>query len=538
VNTIQRTIILGCGLVILTGCGADDIASPGTDGVSIVVNSPPPPPPPPASGGTATPAGACPTLTNDASVALTDRGTISGPTGSYRVCELPSLISKSVTLPRISGLLYAMNGRVDVGCDGGFYAPTAASPYASTTIGCGNLTADTNVTLSIEPGVVLYARTGQSWLAVNRGNKINAVGTSSAPIVFTSQDNVAGLNTDASIGQWGGVVLLGRGRITDCDLGTVGAGTCERDTEGAVNRALFGGADDSYNAGRISYAQIRYSGFVLSANKELQALTTEGIGSGTVLDHIQSHNSSDDGAEFFGGVVNMKYYVATGADDDSLDVDTGARMSVQHALLLQRPGQGDALMEIDSNGKETDTPRTNLKVVNFTAIQPQTSANNEGNDKASLLFRGNADVALYNGIVFTPNNECIRMTGAADTSVRATLTARSVVMQCGAPKYIGDGSYDAASVAAAFGSGTGNNNDAFTATLTMTFVNGANEDAVVATDPSGLATIPAGFFSASPTPYRIGAAWGGNTSWYAGWTCNSGYAPLGGASSCTSLPTI
>lgn len=147
-------------------------------------------------------------------------------------------------------------------------------------------------------------------------------------------------------------------------------------------------------------------------------------------------------------------------------------------------------------------------------------------------------MALYNGIVFTPNNECIRMTGAADTSVRATLTARSVVMQCGAPKYIGDGSYDAASVAAAFGSGTGNNNDAFTATLTMTFVNGANEDAVVATDPSGLATIPAGFFSASPTPYRIDAAWGGNTSWYAGWTCNSGYAPLGGASSCTSLPTI
>lgn len=539
-NTIQRTIILGCGLAIMTGCGPEDIASPGQGGdVSIIVTPPPPPPPPPPTGpALATPAGACPTLTNDGSVSLTDRGTITGPTGGYRVCELPSLISRSVTLPRISGLLYAMNGRVDVGCDGGFSAPTAGAPVASTTVGCGNLTADTNVTLSIDPGVVLYARTGQTFLAVNRGNRINAVGTAAAPIVFTSQDNVAGLNTDNSIGQWGGVVLLGRGRVTDCVVGTVASGTCERDTEGAVNLARFGGADDNYNAGRMSYVQLRYSGFVLSANFELQALTTGGIGSATTLDHIQSHNSSDDGAEFFGGVVNMKYYVATGADDDSLDVDTGARMNLHHALLLQRPGAGDALMEIDSNGRETDTPRTDLKVVNFTAIQPQASANNEANDRASLLFRGNADVTLYNGIVISPNNECIRLTGAADTAVRTTLTARSVALQCNAAKFLGDGSYTAATAATAFGSGSNNNNDAFTSTLTMTFVNGANEDAVAPTDPSGLVTIPAGFFTASPTPYRIGAAWAGNTSWFAGWTCNSGYAPLNGASNCTALPTI
>ena len=82
VNTIQRTIVLGCGLVILTGCGPEDIVSPGTGGnVNITIPSPPPPPPPPTSAPTATPAGACPTLTNDASVTLTDRGTITGPTG-------------------------------------------------------------------------------------------------------------------------------------------------------------------------------------------------------------------------------------------------------------------------------------------------------------------------------------------------------------------------------------------------------------------------------------------------------------------------
>ena len=550
-NTIQRTIVLGCGLAILTGCGPDDLASPGTTGdVNITIPTPPPPPPPPPpTSATATPAGACPTLTNDGSVTLTDRGTITGPTGGYRVCELPSLISKSVTLPKISGLLYALNGRVDVGCDGGFNAPTAGSNFASTTVGCtAPLNADTNVTLTIAPGVVLYARTGQSWLAVNRGNKISAVGTASAPIVFTSQDNVAGLNTDSSIGQWGGVVLLGRGRVTDCVLGSVAAGTCERDTEGAVNKAYFGGNDDTYNAGTMSYVQIRYSGFVLSADKELQSLTGEAIGTGTTIDHFQSHNSSDDGSEWFGGAPKMKYYIATGADDDSLDVDTGARMSVQYALLVQRPGEGDALFEIDSNGAETDTPRTNLKVVNFTAIQPQASnQNNSTGDKASALFRGNSDTTLYNGEIITPANECIRMTSNTDSANRATLTVKSVVLQCsgtGDAKYIGDGSGSAPFTSGqvrAFVTGDASNNEAFVNSLTMTFVNGANEDAVTPTDPSGLATgatIPVGFFTATPTPYKIGAAWSANNTWYTGWTCNSNYAALGGASACTSLPVI
>ena len=538
-TNIHRTLVLGCSALALAGCGPDSIVSPGGGGVDIDIGggTPTPTPTPTPTDSPVVAAGACPTLTNDGSVTLTNKGTISGPTGSYRVCELPSLVSKSVTLPQIDGLLYSMNGRVDVGCDGGFAVPTAAAPYASTTVGCGTLSADTNITLSIDPGVILYAATGQSWLAVNRGNKINAVGTADMPIVFTSQDNVAGLNTDASIGQWGGVVLLGRARISDCDFGTVTANTCERETEGAVNPARFGGRDDSYDAGEMDYVQIRYSGFVLSNNKELQALTAEGIGSNTRLAHIQSHNSSDDGAEFFGGRFNMKYYVATGADDDSLDVDTGARVNVQYALLIQRPGQGDALFEIDSNGKETDTPRTNLKVVNFLALQPQVSSNNEGNDKASALFRGNADVTLYNGAIITPQNECIRMTSNTDSANRATLTARSVVLQCGTTKYIGDGSgsapYTEAQVAAAFGAGANNNADNFISTLTMTFVNGSNENGVVPTDPTSLAS----FFSAAPTPYHAAVAWDGNNTWYQRWTCNSSYANFGsGSSACTSLP--
>src|SRR3546814_4513245 len=102
-------------------------------------------------------------------------------------------------------------------------------------------------------------------LAVNRGNQINAVGTSTQPIIFTSEANVKGDSTDQSSGQWGGVVLLGRAKITDCGAPAAAPGTtaCERDTEGTSN-ALYGGANDADSSGRMSYVQIRYSGFVLS----------------------------------------------------------------------------------------------------------------------------------------------------------------------------------------------------------------------------------------------------------------------------------
>lgn len=527
-KNIHGLLLVGCSALALAGCGPSDISSPGGGGVTI--NNPPTPAPSPSPSPTptpvgVTPAGGCPTIASDA-------GTITGPTGTWRVCNLPAVISSSITLQKIPGLIYALPSRVDVGCDGGFTAPTAAAPFATSTVGCptANLTADTNVTLTIQPGVIVIASTAQAWLAVNRGNRINAVGTAAQPIVFTSSNNVLGVSTDTSQGEWGGVVLMGRAPTTDCTTGTVAASTCERQTEGSPNPARFGGTDAAYNAGRMSYVQIRYSGFVLGANVELQSLTGESIGSGTTLDHIMSFNSSDDGSEFFGGSPNMKHYIAVGADDDSLDVDTGAQMNVQYALLLQRDGAGDALMEIDSNGNEGDTPRTKLAVANFTAIQRQTSSNNEANDQASVLLRGNSDNTWVNGIILSPNNECLRLNRSGATPV--TLTASSTVLSCNAGKFLGSGGFTIAEVAGIFATGQRNNNDAFTSTLTGLFINGANENGVVATDPKTVSP----FFD---TTTWIGAVRNAEDRWFAGWTCNSATADFGtgNTGACTSLPT-
>src|SRR3546814_7969830 len=83
------------------------------------------------------------------------------------------------------------------------------------------------------------------------------------------------------------------------------------------------------------------------------------VGSGTQFDHIQIHNSSDDGMEVFGGRPNFKYMIVTGAEDDGFDTDVGYQGNIQFAIAVQRAGGavGDSMMEIDSGGNENAAPR-------------------------------------------------------------------------------------------------------------------------------------------------------------------------------------
>jgi hypothetical protein len=442
---------------------------------------------------------------------------------SWLNCGLPLRFTETTTLPKAAGVLYSMPGRVDVGTDQG---------AAST----GN-----NVTLNIEPGVVLFASTGNTFLAVNRGNRINAVGTATQPIIFTSESNVLGNADDQTSGQWGGVVLLGRGKITDCLAPAAAPGTtaCQRDTEGASG-ALYGGADDTDNSGRMSYVQIRYSGFVLSGSSELQGLTPSGVGTGTQLDHIQVHNSSDDGIEFFGGSAHPRYLVLTGNEDDNLDTDIGYRGTVQFLLSIQRANNdiGDGFLETDSNGgtnsnaSEDALPRQYLKVANFTAINRSTT----GSNGAAMLLRGGADLTLANGIIVSPTQSCLRIDSTttvrdADTALEDAGKPRyiSVVMQCNSTPFKGDRGVDAATVKSIFEAGA-NSTISYTPSLTSLFINGATETARPAAD---LKAIDSNF---TATTY-VGAVKDSSDTWYAGWTCNSVTANFGTGGNCTAIPT-
>ena len=546
-KTLTRSLVFGCSMMALAACGADEISSPGTGG-NIIINNPAPTPTVTATPTSTlvTPAGGCPTITNVLDPArdpgqtvagLTDEGTISGETGEYRVCALPSRFNADVTLRAIDGLLYRMPGRVDIGSDGG------VSPDSGSTSPDG--VTDTDVTLTIEPGVIVYA-SGSAFLNANRGNQLEAVGTAARPIIFTSRDNVLGgsfININSS-GQWGGVVLSGRAQVTDCIAPTATPGTigCQRQVEGAVDPALFGGNTNNDDSGDLNYVQIRYSGFVLSGNSELQALTTGGTGTGTTFNNIMSYNSSDDGVEFFGGFVNMKNLVVVGAEDDSIDSDTGVQANLQYVVVAQRTNAGDAILEVDSSNAFNDSaPRQLTQISNATFIHRRPS------DQV-LRFRGGTDYSLVNSVVVDASGvsggtPCIRIddteTNRAAQAATATVAEddgpilfRSVAFDC--PDLARNGSNGGATEAQAEALVTGGagNSATFTNTLTMTYINGTNEDGVAVFDPTALSS----FFD---VPTFIGAANAASTR-FAGWTCNSATLTFDGANtgSCLSLPPI
>ena len=288
--------------------------------------------------------------------------------------------------------------------------------------------------------------------------------------------------------------------------------------------------------------QIRYSGFILSANTELQALTLEGTGSGTTIRHVHSHNSSDDGIEIFGGRTSLRHFVVTGADDDTFDADTGWKGTIQYAIGIHKTPRGDSMIELDSaNGLESQTPRTHFKLANFTLISQGSNSNG-----VAMMMRGGADASLVNGVVTAPSIPCLQFNSsgldimaAADANLdkAGPPLFRSVVMQCSGTPFVGTGGATPALVQSTFLAGGASNSFTFTPGLTGGFINGAAETNVAATDPK---TLDALF----DTTTYIGAVKDAADTWYQGWTCNSGTANFSSLASpatrtqCTSLPSL
>jgi len=246
----------------------------------------------------------------------------------------------------------------------------------------GGIHVKSGATLTIPEGVTIVAQYDDNvdYILVEQGAKINAQGTASNPIVMTS--------TKKEYGAWGGIHICGYAH-TNAEGGT---GKSE------IGNAPYGGNNDADNSGVLKYIRLEYTGYAFDEEHEANGVSFYGVGNGTTVEHLQAYKGSDDGFEFFGGSVNVKYLVSTSCSDDSFDWTEGWNGKAQFLVAYQEKESSlgyncDCLMECDNNGNNNAaTPIAHPVIANATLI-------GNGSDSQGVRLRAGTEVELYNSII-------------------------------------------------------------------------------------------------------------------------------------------
>ncbi|MFM2195753.1 MAG: hypothetical protein RL092_1353 [Bacteroidota bacterium] len=260
-----------------------------------------------------------------------------------------------------------------------------------------------NDTLVIEPGTIIKGDlVTKGSLIIERDAYLHAEGTPEQPIVMTSQ-KAAG---QRSYGDWGGLIICGRGAVNAPANGGNGTAAGEAVVEGGVGSIYGGGAnpEPNDNSGVIRYVRIEFGGIPFQPNSEINGLTMCAVGNGTTIDHVQVSYCGDDAFEWFGGNVNVKNIIAYRNWDDDFDTDFGYQGNVQFALSVRDPQIAD---QSGSNGFESDndaagstaTPNTRAKFSNVTIVGPYAfNATVNSNYKRALHLRRRTETSAFNSV--------------------------------------------------------------------------------------------------------------------------------------------
>jgi hypothetical protein len=229
----------------------------------------------------------------------------------------------------------------------------------------------TGGTLTIEAGTKIIGDNAAG-LIVTRNGLIDAQGSVSAPIVFTSSAPVG----TRQPGNWGGVVLLGSAPLSwgnaQCggDTGVVCEGSIEGLPEGEA-RGTYGGTDPASNCGTLRYVRVEFAGYTFGDDNELNSLTLGGCGTATTLEYLQLHQGEDDGVEFFGGTASISNFVVSSTGDDGLDWDQGWQGEATNFIVDHTSPRSDdpSGIEGDNFGDNPDVePRSNPTVTYGTLL--------------------------------------------------------------------------------------------------------------------------------------------------------------------------
>ena len=208
--------------------------------------------------------------------------------------------------------------------------------------------------LTIQKGVIVKGEAGTganaTALLIARGAQIDAQGTATEPIIFTSvADEIApGQISSPNLeptqeGLWGGLIILGKAK---CSLA---GDVAELQIEGipaSDTNGLYGGTVDNDNSGILKFISIRHGGALIGASNEINGLTLGGVGSGTVIENVEVVANQDDGIEWFGGTVSVKNALIWNSGDDAVDTDQSWAGTLDNFIVICGVNTDHAL-EID-----------------------------------------------------------------------------------------------------------------------------------------------------------------------------------------------
>ncbi|RIV44120.1 hypothetical protein [Flagellimonas pelagia] len=243
----------------------------------------------------------------------------------------------------------------------------------------GKVVIGDGITLTIDPGTIVKGAEGleslASALVVDQGGVLLAEGTPTQPIIFTSvldgieQGQTTGTLSISDTGLWGGVIVLGKAPISvngDVETAQI-EGIPADETYGQ-----YGGTDPADYSGIIKYVSIRHGGITIGQDNEINGLTLGGVGSETIIDHVEIVANQDDGIEFFGGTVNVSNALVWSQGDDGFDLDQAYSGTLDNGVVILG-SESDSALEMDGPEGSAAT-EAGFTLQNITLIGANTSS--------------------------------------------------------------------------------------------------------------------------------------------------------------------
>ncbi len=193
----------------------------------------------------------------------------------------------------------------------------------------GDVFVTNNSRLTIEPGTVIMGdfKTKGS-LIITKGSQIIANGSSTDPIIFTSNNSIK------KPGDWGGIFILGDAPINKFDgEASLNYGLLPS----AANNITYGGNYIESSSGILSYVRIEYAGKRTKKYGFFNGLTLAGVGKLTVIDNVMVSYCEGNSFSVLGGNLILDKLISYKSSIHDFEFNYGAQCVISNSLAVKSP---------------------------------------------------------------------------------------------------------------------------------------------------------------------------------------------------------